>query len=147
MSDWESYYNSNTGFGAGLSRIIRLMARDMAGQTHGGEKALAGMIPGYSWYRSGASEYSKAKDYYQNTGTDPKYPADVSNLRPPTQSQITGGMPLPRMARTMDQLYTADIVEDLSEMYRTKRDSYEMSGRTADKWRYAWDTYNARYRR
>lgn len=114
MSDWETYYNSNSGFGGGLSRMLELMFRDIYGQTHGRDKAIAGMIPGYGYLRRVYNEGQKAEDYYQSTGRDPRYSSDVSSLSTPTLSQMTGGVAaVPRMARTMDQLYHPEIIEDV----------------------------------
>lgn len=117
MSDWEDYYTDKPydgpfGF---LKDILALMFRDMAGETHGGEKAAAGAIPIYGSYRSVRDEINKADDYYENTGTDPWYPSDVSRLNSSAISQMTSGLPsLPRMARTMTQLYPAEILENVA---------------------------------
>lgn len=94
--------------------MTNLMVRDMFGQTHGGSKAQAGMIPLYGYLRRAHNEYEKAEDYYKNTGTDPRYSSDVSSLSTPTLSQMTGGAPLPRMARALSDLYPAEILEDVS---------------------------------
>lgn len=141
MSSWEQYYLGPSALGNGFNRLVTLMMRDLYGQTHGGEKALAGMIPGYGYLRRSNSEYQKAEDYYARTGQDPVYPADVSSLTTPTWAQVTGGMPKPRMARSMTQLYTPEIIEDLSQMYKSKRDSYRESRYTANAWEEAWKHY------
>lgn len=126
MSDWQQYYLGPSAPGNGVNRMLTAMFRDLYGKTHGGEKALAGMIPGYGYFRRGASEYKKAEDYYGRTGQDPVYPSDVSNLTTPSLSQMTGGLLTPRMARTMDQLYTPEIIENLSyRMARPKLPGYQ----------------------
>lgn len=109
-SEWEKYYVPNHGFGHGLNYYAKLATRDMFGQTHGREKAQAGMLPGYGYLRWMFNEGQKAEDYYQNTGQDPRYSSDVSSLGTPSLSQMTGGV-VPRMARTMDQLYRPEIIE------------------------------------
>lgn len=116
MSSWENYYATNMHAlpGAGLRDLIKLISRDMTGQTHGGEKALAGMIPIYGSWRRAHNEYQKAEDYYQNTGVDPTYSSDVSSLNSYNLAQMTGASVLPRMARTMTELYPAEILENVA---------------------------------
>lgn len=145
MSSWEQYYLGPSAPGNSWNRLAKLLMRDLYGQTHGGEKALAGMIPGYGYLRRSNSEYQKAEDYYKNTGTDPQYPADVSSLTTPTWAQVTGGMPKPRMARSMTQLYTPEIIEDLSGMYDKKREANRMLAVAGNEWKDAWHERNRRY--
>lgn len=114
-SDWEKYYTPNHGFVHGLNYMSKLASRDMFGHTHGREKAQAGQIPLYGFLRWMYNEGQKAEDYYQNTGQDPRYSSDVSSLGTPTLSQMTGGA-IPRMARTMDQLYRPEIIEYTNQM-------------------------------
>lgn len=92
-------------------------AYDMAyDNSHGSSRYWLSKVPGLSWNRRMRDEAQQLQDQYQNTGKDPAY---INRIAGFDGSSLYGGIGsgagIARMARSLTDLYPADVAESFDK--------------------------------
>lgn len=138
-SDFLSRRFSPGGLSDNRYGLFRDAFDSLYNNAHGGYKYALSQLPVYGRDRQFRDTVKRWEDQYRNTGIDPQYSTAYGSGGLPYVNELTSAAKPQKMVNTLARMYTAEVELDLSKIRFL---SNVESGKTAVKWKEAWETKN-----
>lgn len=114
MTSYLDFLNYALKNGLGGPSQMYGLYRDLYENSHGAERYLYSKVPIFSRVKAFEDELRNQQDYYDQTGTDPQYIQSVNRIGVGGSDGLSGQSDgITRMARSIVDLYTADVREEV----------------------------------